>query len=264
MNSDCNFSPQPHKDNSESKIGPEKLSAKKPLENLKNAVISIFNKPADISWSPWLPPNQIVPISNEAPIALSTAKILSSNLNHTADQLMDFFEKNANFEEEGIFRIFSDNKELIDQLQSHLINNPSSNLKQFKKSNTHDLANALKQIFKKINLFKDIQKTYESLAANLPQKIGDIDEENILKLRSLLALLPEVSRNNLKKLINILGQVVDHSDVNKMTTENLAISISNSIYEPKMDTNKPEASIKKRNENIKMIANLIAHRDKIF
>lgn len=130
---------------------------------------------------------------------------------------------------EGIFRL-SGSKATVDAIVDALPQTDGdlqgiSAKKQITSFGVHELTGALKEIYGKMNLLGHTQELKQA-SIYLGSEITTMTEKDAVgRLKDLIGYLSEERQNDLKILLDLLGEVAELHQQNKMTTSNLAIVI---------------------------------------
>lgn len=193
-------------------------------------------------------------------------EVSGEQLSQAAQFLISYLAKNEeSLNAEGIFRI-SGRQPVVNQIIDKLMHASSGNQhdeisKVDPQPSSFDVAAALKQLFGQMNLFgsPELKKQFLEVGNELISS-GMKPEETIERLKALVGQLSDQQKNDLSAMLDLLGKVEQHKDVNLMTFSNLAI-----VFGPRLVTIEDPIEILQATKQTNAVAeNLIVYRDKIF
>lgn len=138
-------------------------------------------------------------------------------------KVFDFLETKG-LETEGLFRI-PGSKDEIDHIKSVF---DSGGIVDFERRDVHTVSGVLKQYLRDLPEPLVCFSLYDQCIAT--ERYLDNDQTKIEMLRQLVGQLPKENRRVLYKLVRFLQEVSTKSDINNMTTSNLAIVFAPNIF----------------------------------
>lgn len=162
-------------------------------------------------------------ISSAQSVQNEELKIDPQQLTKAATKLMTYLKEQYPLDKEGIFRIpgnISQTANLVKGLEA----SESYSIEEQDPS-VDVIAGAIKELFGKMELFGESE--FIGMGSKL---IGKKDDEIVTELKEFVGKLPTHQKEALKQLMDILGEVSQKSDVNKMTSNNLAIVVAPRLF----------------------------------
>ncbi|CAL8340185.1 unnamed protein product [Merluccius merluccius] len=156
---------------------------------------------------------------------------------------------------DGIYRV-SGNLAVIQKLRYMVNHEEKLNLDQSEWEDIHVITGALKLFFRELpeplvpyGFFTDIMETVK-----MPDYWEKVD-----RLKCLVLNIPPPNRDTLHFIFTHLKRVLEHSDANRMTTQNIAIVFGPTLMRPERDTGLMAINMIHQNQAVELILTEFGH-----
>uniref|UniRef100_A0A672KQY9 Rho GTPase-activating protein 12-like n=1 Tax=Sinocyclocheilus grahami TaxID=75366 RepID=A0A672KQY9_SINGR len=157
---------------------------------------------------------------------------------------------------DGLYRV-SGNLAVIQKLRFAVNHDEKVNLEDNKWEDIHVTTGALKMFFRE---FPEPLFTYASFN-DFVEAISEYYKQRVQSIKDLVKQLPKPNQETMKVLFKHLKRVIDHGEVNRMTTQSVAIVFGPTLLRPEIETGNMAVHMVYQNQIVELI---LLEYDNIF
>uniref|UniRef100_A0A671KH02 Rho GTPase-activating protein 12-like n=1 Tax=Sinocyclocheilus anshuiensis TaxID=1608454 RepID=A0A671KH02_9TELE len=157
---------------------------------------------------------------------------------------------------DGLYRV-SGNLAVIQKLRFAVNHDEKVNLEDNKWEDIHVTTGALKMFFRE---FPEPLFTYASFN-DFVEAISEYYKQRVQSIKDLIKQLPKPNQETMKVLFKHLKRVIDHGEVNRMTTQSVAIVFGPTLLRPEIETGNMAVHMVYQNQIVELI---LLEYDNIF